>query len=322
MADASATSSPLFASLAKQYGVSTALALLPLFDSNSDTRSKATAGASLAGTGAKAAGGLTGSSALSTLGQDIGTALGIAGLGYGAYNTARPGLTPTQRAGGAIQLGATAAPAISGAVTGGIGGATSGLAAGGAGALGSFGGSELSGLAFGKSNEQSLGGAAGGGVGALAGLALGGPLGALAGGLIGAFGGGGIGSAFYNKPTTGTQYRTDVQEIFKKLGLPGFDRSNAALYNAPASGYGSYSPQAVSLAQQIGQRLAAISPSGKSNAPAYANQGQNIILSLLGNNLTTQGPGILSKLGGPVAASTGGNAVLPPSVGQRLRTLI
>jgi hypothetical protein len=123
-------------------------------------------------------------------------------------------------------------------------------------------------------------------------MVLGGPVGMALSRAIGF-------NPFEPTPTKGTEFRTGMQSIFSKLGLPGFNRADANVYTAgadPASFYAKYNPQAVSDAQKLGTLLAQYSPHGKNN-PDYAVQSQNILLNTFGNNVSSQMPDILKKLG-------------------------
>jgi hypothetical protein len=289
-------SNPLFQQLASRYGVNAALALLPLFSGDSSTASKAFAGGSLAGSGAQAAGALGGSPALASLGSKIGTGLGLAGLGYNAYQTlnnpnldaAHKGAAIGENVGG---LGATylyggygALPAIATALGNQFQKSGSPQVQGLGRGLTTAGHpvADVTKSPFNTSGAKQF----------TETMVLGGPAGMALSNAIGF-------NPFEPTPTKGTEFRTGMQSIFSKLGLPGFNRADANVYTAgadPASFYAKYNPQAVSDAQKLGTLLAQYSPHGKNNQD-YSTQTQNILLNTFGNNISGQMPDILKKLG-------------------------
>lgn len=297
MATTPATSSPLFPGLVQRYGLGTALALLPLLDPNASGASKAFAGGSLGSTGVSAAGNLSGSPTLAGLGNNLGTGLGLAGLGYNAYDVAtNPRLSPAQK-------GASIGEGVGGLganiILGGPYGVLPALFAGVGGQLQKSGSPQLRGTGrflstaghpvdvtknpFSASGAKKF----------TETMVLGGPLGMALSNAIGF-------NPFESTPTKGTQFRSDLQSLFKQLGLPGFNRADPNVYTAgkdPASFYKKYDPKAVTEAQQLGTLLAQISPVGKKN-PAFNVQAENVLLSTLGNNITNQYPALLKRLGG------------------------
>jgi hypothetical protein len=288
-------SNPLFQQLASRYGINAALALLPLFSGDSSTASKAFAGGSLAGSGAQAAGALGGSPGLASLGSKIGTGLGLAGAGYNVYNTAtNPNLNTAQKGAG---IGEGVGESLASFAT--PWGALPGIATALGGQFQKSNSPQVQGLGRGLSKAgrpiddvTKSPFNAKGAKDFTETMVLGGPVGMALSRAIGF-------NPFEPTPTKGTEFRTGMQSIFSKLGLPGFNRADANVYTAgadPASFYAKYNPQAVSDAQRLGTLLAQYSPHGKNN-PDYAVQSQNILLNTFGNNISGQMPDILKKLG-------------------------
>jgi len=287
MADAPAPQTPqaqaLFALLVSRFGLSAALQLLPLLSGDSSTASKAFAGAGLAGQGANVAGKLSGTPALSSLGSAAGLGLGLAGLGYGAYNTAtNPNLSPSQK-------GAN----IGGGVGGLVGsyftpwGAIPGLAAAIGDILQKSGSPQLRGAGRGLTsagrpvpditksptdkgwlkgfNETMIEG--GPGIKAI----------------LNAIGF----DPFSSKPTTGTMFRREVSSIFDRI--PQLKGTPTSAYNIDPAKYSAL-PQAVrDAALKIGTQLSGLAPDAKSNPNAYAIQISNMLLNRFGSAGLPQG---------------------------------
>lgn len=302
---------PLFASLVERFGLQAALSLLPFLNQDASAASKGFAGASLAGTGANVAGKLSGTPALSSLGQGLGTALGAATTGYNLYNTAtNPNLSTKQKAahsGGSVAdlifstlfpaYGAGKALQAVGAIMERSGspqvrgaGRSVDYAVEPAGAK-----SFLDVLRADKSPKAAFN-AQGGPRGLV--LDLLGPLGIIARGTgagdkvargVMDYGpipfGGKLASmlGFGSKPTTGTSFRREAGSIFDKI--PQLKGVNTSRYNIDPTTYAGL-PQAVKdNATAMSQRLAALAPHAASNPQAYQNQIAAMLLNRFGANL-------------------------------------
>lgn len=276
---------PLFTSLVERFGLNVALQLLPFLQGDSSTASKAFAGAGLVGTGARAAGNLTGSPALAVAGQGIGTGLGLAGTGYNVYQTAtNPNLSNVQKAGhsagdainallsmivpyyglGVAARAATGAMQRSGSPQ--VRGAGRGIAAPAI---------PVEGLLSVLQGDKSFRGAGNQMVSSIKNIpGIGGPLGSV----LGAFGLG-------TKPTTGTSFRNEVGSIFDKI--PQLKGTDTGKYNIDPGMYAGL-PQAVKdNATSLSQKLAGLAPHASSNLSAYQNQIAAMLLNRFGANLPT-----------------------------------
>jgi hypothetical protein len=106
-------------------------------------------------------------------------------------------------------------------------------------------------------------------------------------------------------------FRKELGGIFDKI--PALKGTDLTKYNMPTGGYGSFKPEEVTAAQQLGQILAAYAPSGKKNADAYALQAENVLLNRYGNNTSSMLSQILPLLGGKQPAGTPATAAQPTS---------
>lgn len=289
MADTTPSANPSFQNLAARYGISTAIALLPLLDRGATPTRKAFAGASLAGTGTKAIGAATGSPAISSIGKGFGTALGLAGTGHGVYQTATdPNLSTTQKAGHANQLAGEAALSI--------GVPYAGLAILAKHLIGAMEGSKSpqvsgigKGLAYPARPVEGL-------------------LSVLSGDLSPKAAGNRMVSQARNtpglkslinpvfdffglgtKPSQGTQFRNQIQSLFNQI--PALKGTNTSNYNMAGgvNAYNAYSPQARASAEAIARTLGPLSPTFKKQDAAgqasYIGQIANILLNQHGNSV-------------------------------------
>ncbi len=291
----------LFSKLAAQYGINAALALLPLFSADATTKQKAFSGASLAGTGAKAAGTASGVPSLAKVGSGIGTGLGLASAGYGVYNAAtNPDFNKAQQVG---HSGRAVSDAIMSLVIPYYGLARGASAGGQLMERSSSPQVRGAGRAIGQVAEPSGArafwdvvqgdrspGAAFKAHGGLEGLMFDtmGPVGAVLKGI-------GVNLPFlHSEPTTGTKFRGELEQIFSRIEpLKG---TSTAKYNAPTGGYEAFTPEAYSAATSLGKLLAPYAKDAAKDPEAYSLQAANILLNTHGNNLPTLMPSILQLL--------------------------
>jgi hypothetical protein len=309
-------SADLFSTLASKYGINAALALLPLLSGDASGASKGFAAANLAGTGAQAAGALSGSPTLGGVGQGLGAAAGLAGTGYNISQIANnPNLSTQQKVGHsgraatdallsllipyygaakAVQvvgqlLERSGSPQVRGA------GTALDYAAepGGAKAFWSVAQGDKSPKAAAKGGDKQfildllgplgiIARGTGTGQKVASGIENYGPI-PFGGKLMGMLG---IGS----KPTTGTQFRHELGSLFDRIpALKGIDLSK---YNMPTGGYGQYAPGVYDKAMQAGSAFAGRTADAARNPAAYSLQGANILLNKYGNQL----PSVLAQL--------------------------
>jgi hypothetical protein len=290
----------LFSLLAAKYGIGTALGFMPLFSGQATAPSKAFAGAGLAGSGAQLGGLLSGNQSLSNIGKGIGTGLGLAGTGYGIYQTAtNPNLSTRQKAGHSGILageaaGSLAIPYFGAGVaakavidqlrrSGSPQVAATGRALGAPalpieGLLSVIGGDQSPRQAFNSMVEN------------VKRVPI---LGKPAGAVMNFFGLG-------TKPTTGTMFRRELGNVLKNF--PQIQGANLGLYNAPTAGYEQYNPQTMDAVNKLAGILTGYTPHAKSNMPAYNLQAQNILLNTFGNQI----PALLAatKPAAPASAPT------------------
>lgn len=310
MADQPNSVAALFPSLVEKFGINVALALLPFLNGQSSTASKAFSGASLAGTGARIAGGLSGNPALSALGKGIGSALGLASGGYGAYQAATdPSLNRTQQIG---HSGRAVADTLMGLLIPYYGLAKSlsivGQVLQGSGSPQVRGAGRALDQAAEPAGAKAFWSVAQGDMSPKAALTKAGPEGFITDmlGPVGAILKGvgadknvsrnimdygpipfagkalsmlGIGS----KPTTGTMFRKDVGSIFDRIpALKGLDTSK---YTIDPGFYNSLPQEIRDRATAYSQQLASLSSNAKSNPQAYQNQIAAMLLNAYGANL-------------------------------------
>lgn len=309
MADNSLNS--LFSLFAARYGVNTALQLMSLLGYQGSDVGRGIGAGQAAGGGLQGLGYAFGSPELSQLGGKLGRAAGYAGAGYGIYKTATdPNLSTRQKAAGTSRaVGDIALTAIP--VFGQFYGLARALGLVGQHLEGS-GSPQVRGLgrtldyaaepAGVKGLWDTIGGKSPGAAfkdaGGMEGLTLDamGPVGWAMRGLGWRLPG------LYHEPTTGTKFRTELGSIFDKI--PALKGSDLTKYNMPTGGYGSFSPQAVTDAQKLGQILAAYAPSGKKSPDAYALQAENILLNRYGNDTSSILSQLLPALGGKQPTGT------------------
>jgi hypothetical protein len=310
----------IFSLLAARYGIGPALQLFSLFSGQGNDFSKGLGATQLAGQGIQGLGYLTGNTGLQSLGglgPYVPPAIGAASLGYNLYNIAgNPNLSTKQKVGaGAVNAGESlaalygpqapyvaaflAAQAVGGQME------KSGspqIRAGGrqilapllpvSGFLDVLSGSKSPRASFNNMITQ---------MGQVP--VIGKPL----GGALRMFGLG-------TKPTEGHMFRSELEQIFGQLApLKGL---NAANYNMPAGGYGSFSPQAVTDAQKLGQILAAYAPTGKSAPDAYALQAENVLLNKYGNQMPDIMKQLLPLLSGKQATASQPGPTVPAPAGM------
>lgn len=277
------TGNPLFPLLVAKYGLSGAIQILNLINPDAPAVNKGIGAASLAGQGARLAGGIAGNPALSSLGSDIGVAGNIAGTGLGIYQTATdPNLSTKQKAGHAAGIGANAIASSVvpyywiGALAKGV---ADQLRASGSPQLRTAGKTiaapalPVEGLLNVLSGDKSPRAAFNNMVSAVRDTP---GLKQIASPILDLLGLG-------TKPTTGTEFRQGLQGIFGKVGLQNFNRADKNLYNAPKTG--AVSPDSLALGAYIGS----FAPGFNKNPEAYANQTANILTNTYGKNL----PGVL-----------------------------
>jgi hypothetical protein len=289
--------SDLFSNLAARFGVPVALQLLALINPEASTGAKAVSGVNLAGTGAQAAGAASGSPTLAGVGQGIGTAAGLAGAGYGAYQAAtNPNFSRQQQVG---HSGRAVADAIMSLLI-----PYYGLARG-ANVVGQqlerSGSPQVrgAGRAIDQATEPS-------GAKAFWNVAQGdmsprkaiekagfqgamydtmGPVGAILKGV-------GFKLPFLShEPTTGTKFRGELGQLFGRVpALKGIDTSK---YQMPTGGYGQYGG-AFDQAKQLGTLLASRTADSAKNPAAYSLQAANILLNKYGAALPPELTSMLS----------------------------
>jgi len=294
MADSSQNG--LFSLLAARYGIGPALQLFGLISGQGSDFSKAIGATQLAKTGTQGLGYLLGNKGLSSLGgyaPYVSPGIAGAGLGYNLYNIANnPNLSTGQKIGQSSVNAATSLAALYGPQAPYVAAFIAAQAIGGkmqrsgspqvraggrqilapllpvSGFLDVLSGSKSPKESFNNMITQ---------MGQVP--VIGKPL----GGMLRAFGLG-------TKPTTGTMFRRELSDILGQF--PATKGTDVTKYNMPVGGYGSFSPQSVTAAQQLGQILAAFAPSGRKNADAYALQAENVLLNRYGNTM----PDILKQL--------------------------
>jgi hypothetical protein len=288
----------LFSLLSARYGVSAALSLMSLFSPDAGGAQKAFGAAGALGTGAQAFGALSGNPSLSALGDSLGKGLGLAGAGYGLYQTAtNPNLSTGQKVGhSGVQAGEAVGSLLNPYVGAGVAAkavidqlrqsgspqvAATGRALGGPalpveGLLSVLQGDASPRAAFNNMVTQ---------IGQVP----------VVGGMLGSglrmFGLG-------TKPTTGTMFRNELGSVLNQI--PSLKGADITKYGAPDQAntlnYSMYDPKAVTAGQQLGKILAAYAPSGKQNPDAYGLQAENILLGNYGNQLSSMLPQILAML--------------------------
>jgi hypothetical protein len=324
--------SPLFSLLVAKYGLNTALALLPILDPNASGLQKGLAGTSLAASGASTAGQLGGYPWLSAAGQGLGTALGLASAGYGAYGAAtNPNYSRAQQVG---HSGRAVTDAILGVLVPYYGLARAVGIVGqqlqrsgspqirGTGraldqAVEPAGAKAFWSVAQGdKSPKAAL--TAAGPEGLVTDLL--GPLGAVLKGIgvdrkvakgimdYGPIPGGGklakmlgIGSP----PTQGTQFRDQVNQLFSRI--PALKGTDTSQYNIDPAKFDALNPAAKTWALSLAKALTPLTSAAEKNPDAYTIQLQNILLNKFGNDIPQMGMATAAP-----TAATGGAATPPP----------
>jgi hypothetical protein len=332
-----AGASDLFSLLAARYGIGTAVSLMGLLSPGQSAAGKGFGATQAAGGALRGLGALSGNQGFSSVGQGLGTAAGLGGLGYGLYNTiSDPRLSTGQKAGtSAVQAGEGAvalSPALAGATAGTALGPAFAAVAPAAPYLAAFLAAQALSGQLQKSGSPQL---------RATGRAIGGPI-LPATGLINVISGQQSPRAAANatiegikqtpiigkvagpmmkfiglgtEPTTGTKFRRELGSVLGQI--PQLKGADLTKYNIDPAAFNALSPQVRQAGETLGKILAAYAPSGKKNPNAYAIQAQNILLNRYGNDLPGMLTQVLPMLTGqgqpPSAAGTPPAGAPPPA---------
>jgi len=107
----------------------------------------------------------------------------------------------------------------------------------------------------------------------------------------------------YHEPTKGTQFRSGLQQAFKQLKLPDFNRADKNVYNISEEKMNSFSAVDRSAAMRMAEMLAPQMPGYSSNPEAYKVQAFAILLNTLGSGVDDSLNQLLPQLQGDAQAA-------------------